>query len=134
MKSIALMPIVIALATVLPSISPSSAQEYEINDHWMTMGQTKKGDVLSLDVNSIQTKPHAGNWLWFVYRVTDSVETRERIGFTGACNRGQLVSKLEWQVEFTNKRGDLESVQVIKADSPGSLRLLRTVCSRGYRR
>lgn len=119
----------VTLATILPSISPSLAQ---INDRWLTMGKTNDGATLSLNVNSIQTKPHAGNWLWFAYRVTDDVETRQRIGFTGACSRGQLVSEPEWQVEITNEMGVLGDVLTIKADSPGSFRLLQTVCSKGY--
>ena len=114
------------VATILPGISPSVAQ---VNDRWMTMGKTNDGAILSLNVNSIQTKPHAGNWLWFSYRVTDDVETRQRIGFTGACERGQLVSEPEWQVEVTDETVD---VLTVKADSPGSLRLLQTVCSKGY--
>jgi hypothetical protein len=125
----------IALTTLtltLPSIYSATAQEYESGERWMTMGKTNEGDVLSLNVNSVQTKPHAGTWLWFAYRITNGVETRQRIGFTGACNRGQLVSKPEWQVEFTNQKGEIAQLQV-KADSPGSLKLLRTVCSRGYR-
>jgi hypothetical protein len=124
--------ILTTLAIAFPNLTPAKAQEYEVGERWMMMGKTSEGDTLSLNVNSIQTKPNAGNWLWFAYRITDSVETRERIGFTGACNRGSLVSKPEWQVEFTNSNGELETLQV-KADSPGSLKLLRTVCSRGYR-
>lgn len=79
--------------------------------------------------------PHSTppNWLWFAYRITDGVETRERIGFTGACRRGQLVSRPVWNTEIQNKDGVLEAIE-IKADSPGSLRLLRTVCSKGYSR
>ncbi|NES19441.1 MAG: hypothetical protein F6K41_11045 [Symploca sp. SIO3E6] len=111
----------IALTTVLPGNSPSFAQES--NERWMTMGRTNDGAILSLDVNSIQSKPHAGNWLWFAYRITDDVEAREHIGFTGSCERGQLVSEPEWQVENTNERGDLESVLTVKADSPGTLKL-----------
>ena len=124
--------ILTTLAIAFPNLAPAKAQEYKVGERWMTMGKTSEGDTLSLNVNSIQTKPNAGNWLWFAYRITDSVETRERIGFTGACHRGSLVSKPEWQVEFTNSNGELETLQV-KADSPGSLKLLRTVCSRGYR-
>jgi len=122
---------VMILATVSHGISSLSAQESDVREHWMTMGKTNKGAILSLEVNSIQTKPHAGNWLWFSYRITNDVETYERIGFTEACNRGQLAAKPEWQVEFTNDKGELEVVHV-KADSLGSLKLLRTVCSKGY--
>ncbi len=125
---------VMILATVSQGISSLSAQESEVREHWMTMGKTNKGAILSLDVNSIQTKPHAGNWLWFSYRIISDAETLERIGFTGACNRGQVASKPEWQTELTNDKGDLEAVVHVKADSPGSLKLLRTVCSRGYLR
>lgn len=117
-------------AIALPGVSPVFAQESQVSERWMTMGKTQKGDILSLNVNSVQTKPHAGNWLWFAYRITDGVETRERIGFTGACRRGKLVSNPVWNVEIQGKDGVLEAIE-IKADAPGSLRLLRTVCSKG---
>lgn len=120
-------------AIALPGMSPVFAQESEVSERWLTMGKTQKGDILSLNVNSVQTKPQAGNWLWFAYRITDGVETRERIGFTGACRRGQLVSRPVWNTEIQNKDGVLEAIE-IKADSPGSLRLLKTVCSKGYSR
>jgi hypothetical protein len=133
MRLVTTLTIVLTTLTLaLSSIYSATAQEYESGERWMTMGKTNEGDILSLNVNSVQTKPHAGNRLWFTYRITDGVETRESIGFTGACHRGQLMSKPEWQVEFTNQKGEVESAQV-KADSPGSLKLLRTVCSRGYR-
>ena len=125
--------LLITFVSLCSVISPVIAQESGVDEPWVTMGKTNNGDILSLNVNSIQTKPHAGNWLWFSYRITTSVETREHIGFTGACNRGRLASKLVWQVELVNENGVIDRVLEIKADSPGSLSLLKTVCSRGYR-
>jgi hypothetical protein len=114
-------------------ITPVRAQEYGVNENWMTMGKTNDGAILFLDINSIQTKPNAGNWLWFSYRITDEVTTRERIGFTGACNKGKIVSKPFWHVELINENGEIDRRIDIEADSPASLKLLKTVCSTGYR-
>lgn len=125
--------LVITFVSLTSVIIPVMAQEYGVKGNWMTMGKTNDGAILSLDANSIQTKPHAGNWLWFSYRITDEVNTRERIGFTKACDRGQLVSKSVWQVELVNENGEIDRRMDIEADSPASLRLLKTVCSTGYR-
>jgi len=119
-----------ALATVLPGISPTLAQES--NERWETMGQTNDGATLYLNVNSIQSRPHA-SWLWFAYRIADDMEYSQHIGFTGSCERGQLVSKAEWQVDIKDGMGNLEYVLTVKADSPGSLKLLQRVCSEGWR-
>lgn len=47
-------------AIALPGMSPVFAQESEVSERWLTMGKTQKGDILSLNVNSVQTKPQAG--------------------------------------------------------------------------
>ena len=125
--------LIITFVSLTSVITPAMSQEYGVKENWMTMGKTNDKAILSLDVNSIQTKPHAGNWLWFNYRIIDEVETRERIGFTGACNQGKLASKPIWHVEIVNENGDIDRQIDIEANSPASLRLLKTVCSISYR-
>ena len=95
----------------------------EINpDNWLTMGKTYDGNIVSLDLNSIQSQ--SKNSLQFHYRITDNTETRERIGITDACRNGQISSQPEWKIKFQDK------VLVIEANSPGSMNLLKTVCLR----
>jgi hypothetical protein len=98
---------------------------------WMTMGKTSSGSILSLNINSVQTKAHAGNWLWFSYRVTDDQETREHIGSTGSCIQGKVLDKSEWLVDSIDTNGNFTGAIEIKADSIGSQALLKKVCQLG---
>lgn len=91
-------------------------------DNWLTMGKTYDGNIVSLDLNSIQNQSR--NSLQFHYRITDNTQTRERIGITDACRNGQISSQPEWKIKFKDK------VLVIEANSPGSMNLLKTVCLR----
>lgn len=91
-------------------------------DNWLTMGKTNDGNIVSLDVNSIQNQ--SINSLKFHYRITDNTETRERIGITDACRNGQISLQPEWKIEFQDE------ALVIEANSPGSINLLKTVCLR----
>lgn len=122
------MTIIVSVAAILPTVTPATAQD----GRWLTMGRTSSGEILSLDSNSVQTKPHAGNWLWFVYRVTGSKETRERVGFTGSCLQGRLTGKPEWYVEATDRNGVITGQKTIKAGSSASQALLTRVCQTGY--
>jgi hypothetical protein len=98
---------------------------------WVTMGKTSSGSILSLNINSVQTKAHAGNWLWFSYRVTDNKETREHIGSTGSCIEGKVSGKSEWLVDSIDTNGNFTGAIEIKADSTGNQSLLKKVCQLG---
>lgn len=95
------------------------------------MGKTSSGSILSLNINSVETKAHAGNWLWFSYRVTDDEETREHIGSTDSCIEGKVSDKSEWLVDSIDTNGNFTGAIKIKADSTGSQALLKKVCQLG---
>lgn len=101
------------------------------NERWLTIGKSNSGNILSLDINSVQAKPHANNWLWFSYRVTNDQETREYIARTGSCIQGEISNESEWIIDTTNVNGDFVSPIEIKTDSPGSQALLKKVCQTG---
>ncbi|MEH2424613.1 MAG: hypothetical protein V7K48_28010 [Nostoc sp.] len=98
---------------------------------WLTMGKTSSGSILSLNISSVETKAHAGNWLWFSYRITDDKETREHIGSTGSCIEGKVLGKSEWLVDSIDTNGNFTGAIEIKADSTGSQSLLKKVCQLG---
>lgn len=100
----------------------SSTVNQTNRDNWLTMGKTYDGNIVSLDLNSIQNQ--SINSLQFHYRITDNTETRERIGITNACRNGQISSQPEWKIKFQDQE------LVIEANSPGSMNLLKTVCLR----
>ncbi|MEM6751572.1 MAG: hypothetical protein AAF630_01070 [Cyanobacteria bacterium P01_C01_bin.38] len=102
------------------SNTTSTAANTNNPERWLTMGKTNDGNIVSLDVNSIQNQSES---LKFRYRITDNTETRERIAVTNVCRNGKISSQPEWKVEFQDK------VLVIEANSPGSLNLLKKVCS-----
>ncbi|MBN3945924.1 MAG: hypothetical protein HWQ38_05315 [Nostoc sp. NMS7] len=110
----------------LPSLAQTSRSE-----RWVTIGKTSSGGILSLNINSVETKAHGGNWLWFSYRVTDDKETREHTGSTGSCIEGTVSDKSEWLVDSINTNGDFTGAIKIKADSTGSQALLKRVCQLG---
>ena len=102
-------------------ITSSTVNQKKI-DNWLTMGKTYDGNIVSLNINSIQNQ--SKNSLQFHYRITDNTETRERIGITNVCRNGKISSQPEWKIKFQHK------VLVIEANSPGSMNLLKTVCLR----
>ena len=116
--------IIASVTAISSTVVPATAQ----NEKWLTMGKSNGGSILSLDVNSIQTKPHTGNWLWFSYRVTTSKETQEYIGYTASCVRGKISKEPQWYVDDADKQGASAEALSIKADSPGSQTLLTKVC------
>lgn len=92
--------------------------------NWENVGKTSTGETLSLDITSVQNKPHAGSWLFFVYRVKGSVETRQSIAKTASCSDGKLSSsKPGWIIDSTSRK--------VYADSVGSQNLLKRVCLYG---
>lgn len=95
------------------------------------MGKTSSGSILSLNINLVETKAHAGNWLWFSYRVTDDQETHEYIESTGSCIEGRVSDKSEWLVDSIDTNGNFTGAIEIKADSTGSQSLLKKVCQLG---
>lgn len=103
-------------------ITSSTIHNQNNPDNWLTMGKTYDGNIVSLDINSIQNQ--SKNSLQFHYRITDNTETRERIGITNVCRNGEISSQPEWKIKFQDK------VLVIEANSPGSMNLLKTVCLR----
>jgi len=122
---------VLAIASALFLANLPMKAEASQYERWVTMGKTSSGGILSLNINSVQTKPHAGNWLWFSYRVTDDEETREHIGSTGSCIEGKVSDKSEWVIDATDTNGNLAGQIQIKADSTGSQALLKKVCQLG---
>ncbi|MHC5820075.1 MAG: hypothetical protein ACYT04_30455 [Nostoc sp.] len=117
-------------STLILTNLPVKAEASQYSN-WMTMGKTSTGSILSLNINSIQTKPHAGNWLWFSYRVTDDKETREHIGSTGSCIEGRVSDKSEWSIDSIDTNGNFTGTIEIKTDSNGSQALLKKVCQLG---
>lgn len=123
-KKLALSAIV---STVILANLPVKAEASHYSP-WVTMGKTSSGSILSLNINSVQTKAHAGNWLWFSYRVTDDQETREHIGSRGSCIQGKVSDKSEWLVDSIDTNVNFTGAIEIKADSTGSQALLKKVC------
>ena len=123
--------VVLAIAhTVILANLPTIAETSQ-HERWLTMGKTSSGSILSLNINSVQTKPHAGNWLWFSYRVTDDKETRQHIGSTGSCIEERVSDKSEWLVDSIDTNGNLTGIIKIKTNSAGSQALLKKVCQLG---
>jgi len=92
--------------------------------NWQTVGKTSTGEILSLDVTSVQNKPHAGNWLYFSYRLTGTVETRQNIAKTASCSGGKISSaNPSWLIDKDDRK--------VLADSVGSQNLLQRVCQLG---
>jgi hypothetical protein len=116
--------IIASVTTLTCMVVPAAAE----NDQWVTIGKSNRGSILSLAVDSVQTKPHAGNWLWFIYKISNKDETQVVLGFTGTCVKGKVTGKPEWYVEKTNKEGVIDELITVKADSPGSQALLTKVC------
>lgn len=116
--------IIASVTAISSTVVPATAQ----NEQWLTMGKSNGGSILSLDVNSIQTKPHTGNCLWFSYRVTTSKQTQEYIGYTSSCVRGKISKQSGWYVDNADRQGVSAEALSIKADSPGSQTLLTKVC------
>jgi hypothetical protein len=87
-------------------------------------GRRSTGEILSLDVTSVQNKPHAGNWLYFSYRLTGTVETRQNIAKTASCSGGKISSaNPSWLIDKDDRK--------VLADSVGSQNLLQRVCQLG---
>ena len=126
-KKLALSAIV---STVILANLPVKAEASHYSP-WVTMGKTSSGSILSLNINSVETKVHAGNWLWFSYRVTNNKETGEHIGSTGSCIEGRVSDKSEWLVDSIDTNGNFTGAIEIKADSIGSQSLLKKVCQLG---
>ncbi|MHC5823305.1 MAG: hypothetical protein ACYT04_47595 [Nostoc sp.] len=120
-----------AIASALCLVNFPMKAEASQHERWVTMGKTSSGSILSLNINSVETKAHAGDWLWFSYRVTDDKETREHIGSTGSCIEGRVSGKSEWVIDATDTNGNLAGQIQIKADSTGSQALLKKVCQLG---
>jgi len=91
---------------------------------WENVGKTSTGETLSLDTNSVQTKSGEGGWLFFSYRLTGSVETRQSVAKTASCSNGKLSSATPgWIVDSQSRK--------VSADSVGSQNLLQRVCQLG---
>jgi len=91
---------------------------------WEYVGKTSTGEKLSLDNNSVQTKSGEGAWLFFTYRLTGDVETRQRVAKTASCSNGKLSSSNPgWIVDSESRK--------VSADSVGSQSLLQRVCQIG---
>jgi hypothetical protein len=73
----------ICAPTSNPSVAPV-AEPVAMSEQWVKIGTTNENEELSLDVDSIQNKPHAAsNFKWFRYRVGDRTINN---AYTGACN------------------------------------------------
>ena len=90
------------------------------SQNWETVGKTNTGETLSLDSNSVQSKPNTGGWLFFSYKVG----SRQNIAKTASCSNGKLSSaKPGWIVDSNSRQ--------VFADSVASQELLQRVCMYG---
>lgn len=96
------------------------APQVYASQNWETVGKTNTGETLSLDSNSVQSKPNTGGWLFFSYKLNN----RQNIGKTASCSNGKLSStKPGWIVDSNSRQ--------VFADSVASQELLQRVCMYG---
>jgi hypothetical protein len=102
---VATLMLVIPLAVNVKSAFASSK--------WVRIGVDSSGQVIMLDVNSIQNKPHASRYTkWFIYKISNRVNS----AYTKDCAGGD--GRLSWYVKDKQ----------IWATSKTGVKLVETVC------